>query len=197
MNTSLQPMNSPTLWEPSDGSEPSSTQITEFVEREAEIGLDGRTKLLPAGLALSLMAAIDSRSGRNCSEDEARGAAEFLVGQYPARSVHNADIFAKSMTAMFAAYPRDLAKRVTNPVTGLASRLKFLPTLAEVKEALDAEKSRRFRLRATAKWMLDEHERRKAAAEEEAKWNLTPEEMEKRRLQDEALGLSTAPVETE
>jgi hypothetical protein len=82
----------------------------------------------------------------------------------------------------------DFVRRVVDPVTGLPSRMKFLPTMAEINEAIAVERTRRSQIRATAAWMLREHDRRKAEEEERAKWaHLSPEELERRRAQVAAL----------
>jgi hypothetical protein len=43
-----------------------------------------------------------------------------------------------AVTAVLARYPRDIIKSVTHPVTGLPTKLKFLPAVAEVFEACEA-----------------------------------------------------------
>lgn len=81
-----------------------------------------------------------------------------------------------------AAYPLDFVRRVCSPVTGLPSRLKFLPTIAEIREALDAEDARRKRIALTAQLVINDHAKRQKQAEEDAKWNSmrpTPEERAK------------------
>jgi hypothetical protein len=69
---------------------------------------------------------------------------------------------------MLAAYPKDFVKRVCNPVTGLPSRLKFLPTVADLHEALEAEKTRRDRIAAAAKYVIQQDEKRRNEAREAA-----------------------------
>lgn len=75
------------------------------------------------------------------------------------------------MAALFSAYPSDLVKRVCDPVRGLPGRLKWLPTIADAKEALDAEVSRRMRIEANAKWVTIEADRLAEEARTEADWN--------------------------
>lgn len=131
-----------------------------------------------------VVAEIDSRSNRRASEVEAADAGKALLGLYPARQVHDAETYSRGVVAVFMASELDFVRRVVDPVTGLPSRMKFLPTMAEINEAISAERTRRSQIRATAAWMLREHDRRKAEAEERERWgHLTPEEMERRRAQ--------------
>lgn len=108
---------------------------------------------------------------RPCDAADAASFARQLLGLYPSRDLNDPEIYAKAMTSLLAAYPRDFVKRVCNPVTGLPSRLKFIPTLAEVREALDAEALRRARIAANARYVLDQAAKRAAEAEEEARFN--------------------------
>lgn len=43
------------------------------------------------------------------------------------------------MVAMFCDYPEEMVAHVCNPARGLPSKLTFLPSLAEIKQALEAE----------------------------------------------------------
>jgi hypothetical protein len=113
-----------------------------------------------------------------CSIDEATQAAENLIGLYPAREVQNAKTFAAGVTALMAAYPVYAVKRVCHPVTGIPSRLKWLPTIAEIKAALDDEKVRRGRMGKNCLAILrsykereeaEEYERNKGSHEERAR----------------------------
>lgn len=134
------------------------------------------------------MQEIDGRSSRLASELEAIDATKMLLGMYPARHVHDADTFGRALTTVFMAVELDFVRRVVDPINGLPSRLKYLPTIAEVNEALAAERARRSQIRATAAWMIREHDRRKAEAEERARWaHLGEEEIKRRRAQVEAL----------
>jgi len=113
---------------------------------------------------------LESIAGRDsvCTPTEAADAVGRLLGLYPGREITDARTYAQGLTAMLAAYPRDFVKRVCNPVTGLPSRLKFLPTLADVREALDAERLRRDRIAASARWVISQAERQRKEAQEAA-----------------------------
>ena len=152
--------------------------------KEASRALGPRTRLCPRTDCEAVIAEIDRRGTVLCSELEAIDAAKAMVGMYPARHVNDPETYSKAIKTIFMHYEADFVRRVIDPVNGLPSTNKFLPAPAEVKEALEAEKTRRFSIRATAAWMLEEHKRRQAEEEERARWaHLSPEEMERRRAQ--------------
>jgi hypothetical protein len=146
------------------------------------------TVLLSRGDCELVVAEIDGRSTRRATEVEAAEAGKALLGLYPARQVHDAETYSRGVVAVFLASELDFVRRVVDPVSGLPAKMKFLPTMAEINEAIAAERTRRSQIRATAAWMLREHDRRKAEAEERQRWaHLTPEDMERRRAQVAAL----------
>lgn len=93
-----------------------------------------------------------------------------LLACYPNLKPHDVDGYALSLTAVFAAYPETICKRVCDPVRGLPGRLKHLPNTADVNLALEAEMKRRTLIRANAQWHLQEHDRRQREADEREKW---------------------------
>lgn len=123
--------------------------------------------------------------GRDRKPDpvEAALAAQNLIGLYPAREVVDAQRYVAGMTALMAAYPLDFVRRVTNPVTGLPSRLKYLPTLADVREALEVERVRRDRIAANARFVIDEAGRRKRAEDEAREYERNRPDAETRARQ--------------
>lgn len=133
-----------------------------------------------------MLTAIEGRQ-RPCASREAGAFAEQLLGFYPAREVNDAQTYVNGVTALLCAYPADFVKRVCDPVTGLPSRLKWLPTLADIREALDAEKSRRDRILANAAYVIAEAARRKREAEDDAKWASERPTSEERAKQVQAL----------
>jgi hypothetical protein len=137
--------------------------------------------------------ALDQLEGRDtlCSASEAATFAEQLVNFYPAREIHDARTYISGMTAIMASFPSDFAKRVCDPVNGIPSRLKFLPTLAEVKEALTAEDKRRVRIAANARYVIEQAEKRAAEAEEARRWEAERPAAEERfkRVQEILKGL--------
>ncbi len=101
-----------------------------------------------------------------CSPAEAADRAAGLIALWPGKDLANPDAYAAAVTALFAAYPRDIVKRVCNPVTGLPSRLKFFPVIADLSEALRAEVERRKRIAANARTVLEQAEKARQAAQE-------------------------------
>jgi hypothetical protein len=159
---------------PSRTSERSLPELARLLEAETSTGLDRLVSKSEAERFFNDLQGYE----KPCSPDEATQAAENLIGLYPAREVHNATIFAKGITALMAAYPVYAVRRVCNPVTGLPSKLKFLPTLAEIKAALDDEKVRRGRMGKNCLAVLkayrereeaEEYERNKGSHEERAR----------------------------
>ena len=157
--------------------------VIEAIQRETALGLGSASALIPVTELQELITAIDQRAGHRMSAQDAYQAATALLGMYPAREVHNAPIFTKAMCSLLQAYEHDFVRRVIDPVDGLPSRSKWLPTLAETKEALEAERSKRTAIRLAAAWMLKEHERRRLEREEAERWKVSPEELERRRQQ--------------
>lgn len=74
------------------------------------------------------------------------------------------DMFSTALCALFAAYPKLIGRQVIDPVKGLPGQLKFPPSIAEVKEALDEALVKRRTIAYRAQWMLDERKRRDAEA---------------------------------
>jgi len=115
-------------------------------------------------------AVLDAITGRNqaCDAETASSLARRLIGMYPAREVHDARAYAAGMTAVLMSHPADFVRRVCDPVRGLPSRLKWLPTLADVTEAIAAERDRRERIAANARYVIARHEARRREAEDRA-----------------------------
>jgi hypothetical protein len=124
--------------------------------------------LVPADDCRHVLEAIWNDSAPAPLEDAAR-LARRLVESYPARAVADGKTYATVMAACFAEFPVSMGKRVVHPVYGLPGRLKFLPTVAEVVEALKAEQKRRDTIAATAGWMIKERKRREQEAADEAR----------------------------
>ena len=162
----------------STGSEKWSIQTT-----SQELGLypdriDDYTKLVPIAAARAVIEAIEARLSP-CVAREAHSYASRLIGFYPSRELNDATTYLAGVTALFAAYPEDFVKRVCDPVTGLPSRNKWLPSPAELKEALEAEKEKRDKILSNAKWTIIETERRERVKVEEAKYKPGTEEQRK------------------
>jgi len=62
----------------------------------------------------------------------------FLLGQYAKARPHEPEIYTASLAAILSEYPREVIDYVTDPRTGLASTLKWIPEPAEVREVCEA-----------------------------------------------------------
>jgi hypothetical protein len=62
-----------------------------------------------------------------------------LFGCYPAGSANDPEMFITAATAMLASYPELVVERVCDPLRGLPMKSKFLPAIAEIREACERE----------------------------------------------------------
>lgn len=65
--------------------------------------------------------------------------ARILIGSFRKGDAEDPDVYASSVAAVLSGYPEDVVKRVTDPRTGLPGKCQWLPTVAEVKGACEAE----------------------------------------------------------
>ena len=95
------------------------------------------------------------------------GRARMLLGCYRTGDAADPETYVAAIAAVLSEYPMDVVELVTDPRTGLPSRSTWLPTVAEVRQAADAEidfRSRQERRRAADDEVLrlrklDEQER--------------------------------------
>ena len=63
---------------------------------------------------------------------------EIMLSCYRKDEAHNPEVYSSAVSAVLAdGYSRDIVDFVTDPRTGLPSRNKFLPSVAEVREACE------------------------------------------------------------
>lgn len=154
----------------------------------------GLSRLVTPSQAQEVISAMIGRD-EPCGVKQGEQAARMLMGFYPAREVNDPAAFARGMTAMMAAYPLDFVRRVVDPVNGLPSRLKWLPTLADVKAALEQERARRARIWANANHILNTERQRQAQLEEDARIEQgRPSADERARQVSEALKNGLRPM---
>lgn len=89
-------------------------------------------------------------------------AAKFLLSCYRPGDVNDPDVYFQAVTSLLGSYPEDVILAVVDPRSGLPSRLKWLPTIAEVKEACEREMAPIYRQR---RWDREADERRKLLEE--------------------------------
>ncbi len=75
----------------------------------------------------------------NCPKRVASERAAILLGCYRRDEVSDPEIFTRGVVAVLMDYPEEIVRRITDPRGGIPSRLKWLPTIAEVKEACETE----------------------------------------------------------
>lgn len=147
---------------PSTALKPTFRDVARRLDTESQTGLERVVSVAEANAILSEMIGRDEP----CSADDAVFMARNLIGLYPAREVHDATAYAAGVTAVLASHPLDFVRRVCSPVHGLPSRLKWLPTIADVTEALHAERAKRDRIATNARYVIASHDARKREAEE-------------------------------
>ena len=166
-------------------SPPSKDDLQEMVARMMGPGeWTQRTTLISPSEAQAIIESIERRDGMGSKllVGEALASAKRMMGMFPAKAFNDPEVFAEALAALLSAYDKQFVTRVMSPVDGVATRIKFALTLADVKEALEAEKNKRLSIFSVARWTLQEHKRR----EEECldrEFKLTPEQAENRRRQ--------------
>jgi hypothetical protein len=148
---------------------------------------------------------------------------EIMLSCYRKDETHNPEVYSSAVSAVLAdGYSREIVDYVTDPRTGLPSRNKFLPSVAEVREACemlteprrqheDKLKRRAEQLDARDEWLKPPTGPRKTAAEilrmfeeggfkfgsQKKRITVSPEEFMQRygisRAEFDALGTSKAP----
>ena len=81
----------------------------------------------------------NSPTSTKCDPRTASRKAAQLFGCYPRNEANDPEIFLTAATALLASYPEAVAERVCDPIRGLPSKNKFLPAIAEIREACERE----------------------------------------------------------
>lgn len=76
-----------------------------------------------------------------CDPSIAGKYAERLMASYRSVDLFDPKTFSAVMTATLAQFPEAIVAKVCDPIHGIPSKLKFLPSIAEVREACDKEMS--------------------------------------------------------
>lgn len=122
-----------------------------------------------------------------------RAAATFaarLLSFYPAQTPNSPREYVTAVTALLADYPQEVVEKICDPRTGIATRCKFLPTIAEIADALGGHMlihNRNWR----EEWKRQQYKPRTD------KEKPTPEELERvRKIHDSLKSLGTFdPIE--
>jgi hypothetical protein len=70
--------------------------------------------------------------------------AETIFSCYRKDEVHSPDTYAAAVIAVLSEYPKAVVAYVSDPRTGITGRSKFLPSVAEIREACEEEVARLF-----------------------------------------------------
>ncbi len=66
-----------------------------------------------------------------------KNAALTLLGCYRTGDAHDPQVYVTAVVAVLSDYPLDIVTAVTNPSVGIPAKLKWLPTIAEIKTACE------------------------------------------------------------
>jgi len=109
---------------------------------------------------------------------QAADAAAKLIGCYPSGKPADPQTYVAAVTAVLADYPAEIVRHVTDPRTGLPRHCKFLPTIAELADALEVEM-----VPYRRQWR-EERERKERAREREIAARALPDAQAERRVVD-------------
>lgn len=72
-----------------------------------------------------------------CSPEVVSDCARMLVGSYRRNDAEDPALFIRAAATVLAAYPEQVVRKVTHPAFGIPSKLKFLPSIAEIRDACE------------------------------------------------------------
>lgn len=78
-----------------------------------------------------------SRTENNGNEKTAEKAAFAIFNSFRKSDADNPEIYLAACIRVLSAYPEDIMRAVADPITGIAGKQTFLPSIAELKDALD------------------------------------------------------------
>ncbi len=100
----------------------------------------GKGKYSAMGIGLSKLPAISTASSENDGsppEEWSTAKATEFLGYFSDYGKIQAEIWVPAIVRYFCEYDQEVVERVVDPFNGLPSTLKFLPSLAELKAALE------------------------------------------------------------
>lgn len=95
-----------------------------------------------------------------------------LIGSYPQKNIPDANTYVDTIKLVFAGHPPMIGERA---LVRVLMQSRFHPTVAELCEALEAERKKSATVAAKAAWALTEHERRDRKARREAELAAIPQ----------------------
>lgn len=78
---------------------------------------------------------------------EAKAGARRLLGCYRTGDANDPEVYISAVVVVLAQYPPDVIRAVTEPTSGLSSKLNWLPTVREVTQACEEIEGPRRRMR--------------------------------------------------
>lgn len=81
-----------------------------------------------------------------CPAEIAAQRAALLFGCYRRNDANDPLTFTAAVTAVLAQFPREVVEHVTDPVSGIASQIQWLPSIAEIRKACDERQAHLDRL---------------------------------------------------
>ena len=117
--------------------------------------------------------AWNSAGSKFATVEKAEELAGKLIGSYPQKNIPDANTYVDTIKLVFAGHPPMIGERA---LVRVLMQSRFHPTVAELCEALEAERKKSATVAARAAWALTEHERREREAKREAELaRITPE----------------------
>ena len=80
---------------------------------------------------------LESSSSTLERSTEAKKGAARLLGCYRTGDANDPQTYIAAVVTVLQQYPIQIIRAVTEPATGIASKLKWLPSIAEIKEACE------------------------------------------------------------
>jgi hypothetical protein len=77
-------------------------------------------------------------ANRRCSPSVIGDRTRILIGCFRTGEAADPEVYVTAISAVLAQYPEQVVRDVTDPIIGLPSRSKWLPTVSEVREACEA-----------------------------------------------------------
>jgi hypothetical protein len=111
--------------------------------------VDDTPHLKPIGAHLRLLVGSSKKSELSTSQsvrtdvETALQRAQILLGCYRKDDAADPETYAGAVAAVLAEYPPDIVQRVTDPRSGLPSKLQWLPSVKEVRDACEELDNRR------------------------------------------------------
>jgi hypothetical protein len=88
----------------------------------------------------------------NTTEISPTLAAQMIVGMYPKITAGDPEMFLAGLIALLSQYPPEAVSAIANPANGIATKHKFLPSLAEIRAELDQHLDHYERQNRFASW---------------------------------------------